>query len=137
MYCALVDILAEIDRSVLVDLSDDADEPTGDIVEANITSAIERAGAIIDGYLAHRMLVPTEATATIKALCVDIAIYTLMSRRENVTKVRGDRFGAAMNFLKSVVEGKATIGVTTDITSRYAIYSAPDADFGTGTWEQY
>lgn len=136
-YITVDDILREIDRSVLIELSDDADEPTGDIVEVNVDSAIERAGAVIDGYLAHCMVVPVETTPTIKALAVDIAVYTLMSRRENVTKVRGDRFGAAINFLKAVVDGKAMIGVTTDTSSRYAMVSAPAADFGSDTWEQY
>ena len=136
-YITLDDIFREIDRSVLIELSDDADEPTGDVVQANVDSAIDRAGAVIDGYLANKTAVPVETTPTIKALAVDIAIYTLMSRRENVTKVRADRYGSAINFLKAVVDGKAMIGVTTDTSSRYAIISAPAADFGSDTWEQY
>jgi len=111
MYCTLDDILEEIGRSVLVDLSDDSDTPTGDIIEANVISAIERAGAVIDGYIGQRMSIPVEATPTVKALAVDIAIYTLMSRNENVTKVREERYGAAMTFLKSFAEGKVTIGL--------------------------
>lgn len=136
-YITVDDILREIDRSVLVELSDDADEPTGDIVQANVDSAIDRAGAVMDGYLANKTAVPVEATPTIKTLAVDIAIYTLMSRRENVTKVRADRYGSAINFLRAVVDGKAMIGDITDTSSRYAIVCAPEADFGSDIWECY
>ncbi|MCE5333844.1 MAG: DUF1320 domain-containing protein [Desulfobacteraceae bacterium] len=135
-YCTQADILKEIDESVLIELTD-LETPTGAIVTANVDSAIVRAGAIIDGYLSRKMSVPADVTPTLTALAVDLAIYTLMSRKENVTKQREARYDSAMAFLKAVVDGTASIGVESDTTSRYALHFGPPPDFGPKTWRRY
>ncbi len=136
-YCTLEDILKELDRAVLIELTDDPENPTGLIGEANVTSAIERAGAVIDGFLRTRMDVPASPTPTLVSLCTDIAIYTLYSRKENVPEIRVDRYTMAMDFLKGFSDGKSTIGAVGDGTSQYPRYSSVDAEFGVDTWDRY
>ncbi|MHC1728574.1 MAG: phage protein Gp36 family protein [Syntrophobacteraceae bacterium] len=136
-YCTIDDLKKEIDQEVLIDLTDDPVNPLGVIGEANANSAIIRASAVMDGYLAAVLSVPAAGTPTLTAICVDISMYTLFSRKENVPKNRGDRYGAALNFLKAVVENKASIGVGSETTSRYPICSAPEPDFPATVWETY
>ncbi len=137
-YCTQADIEKELDLAVLIDLTDDPDNPTGEVGAANVESAIVRASAVVDGYLSAKVSVPAAVTPTLTAVCVDIAVYTLFSRKENVPKNRGDRYGAAINFLRAVVDGKAMLGTEADGESRYPIHSGPTPDFyGDDVWSEY
>lgn len=87
-----------------------------ELVTPIIKGAIADADAEIDGYLAKRYRVPVSpAPRILNKLSKDIAIYNLYSRigiDENTDEKNFlNRYKAAIDFLKLVAEGKASIGV--------------------------
>lgn len=80
-----------------------------------IRAAIADADAEIDGYLAKRYRVPvTPAPRILNKLSKDIAVYNLYSRtgidESSEEKNYLNRYRAAIDFLKLVAGGKASIG---------------------------
>jgi phage gp36-like protein len=71
-----------------------------------VEEAIAQADAEIDAYLGGRYEVPlTPTPPRLKALSVNMAIYHLYSRRSVAPPVRGDKYEAAVAFLKAVAAG--------------------------------
>jgi len=135
VYCAIDDI-KKIINAVLLQLSDDTDSAIvsaemldvavagGDltgyteaeqaavaVVMANIVEAIDNADSMIDGYAASRYLTPfNPVPRLIHVISIDIAIYNLYSRRENVPEIREKRYKDAVRLLDRLADGKLTIG---------------------------
>lgn len=112
MYNAKADILGEVAERTLIQLTDD--EKLGTVNDDRITSALTRSAAMIDGYCGKRYEVPFDPSLGfmdfIKSLDLDIAIYNLFSRKENVPENRKDRYKNAEKTLVQIAEGKVTLG---------------------------
>jgi phage gp36-like protein len=108
-YCALEDILDQLDEAELTLYTDDA--YTGDMDTEVVDAKIEEAGAVIDAYLAVRYNVPVDPVpAMLKSLSVDIAVFKLAARRNRESDSVRRRYEDAIKFLKDVAAGKAVIG---------------------------
>lgn len=76
-YCTVAEVKAMFDDATLAGMTDE--DGTGLIDNDTITSAIETADGIIDGYLASRYTVPLSAPipGLVNLLSADIAVYRL------------------------------------------------------------
>ncbi|QUO43451.1 DUF1320 domain-containing protein [Brevibacillus composti] len=90
MYCTIDDLLTQIDKSKLIELTNDRADPAVDengqeiIHEGNAKSAIDAATAVVNTYVAMRYPVPLSPVPPIvNKLTVDIAIYNLFTRHYN------------------------------------------------------
>lgn len=109
-YCALADILDQVDEQQLIQLTDDED--AGVVSEARVAKAIADADGEIDGYLGTKYTLPlAPVPAIIRKCSVDIAIYNLFSRRGGSTETRSERYKAAARFLEQVAKGSISLGV--------------------------
>lgn len=79
------------------------------IDSAVLTQAIADASAEIDGYLVSRYTLPLNHVPPVLArICCDIARYFLCN--ENAPEHIATRYQDALKFLKSVGEGKLSLG---------------------------
>jgi len=134
-YCTITDIRAIVNEDVLIQLTVDtsaaitwamvvlavAGGALGDLEEeeaaaateaaASLRDAIDNADSMIDGYAASRYLTPfNPVPRLIHIISIDIAIYNLYSRRENVPEIREKRYKDAVKLLDRLADGKLTIG---------------------------
>lgn len=110
MYCAKADILDLLEEQLLIQLTDDED--TGVVNEARVDKAISDACGVIDGYLGTRYPVPLATVPVlIRTYAVDIAIYTLFSRRQGPPDERRDRYKDAVSMLAKIASGAFSLGV--------------------------
>lgn len=80
-----------------------------------ITEALEFASSIIDAHLSIRFAVPvTPVTRVVRDLCVDIALYRLAHDELKRTVEMRQRYEDAIDLLKRIAEGKASIGQDVD-----------------------
>ena len=108
-YCVLDDLKKQVPETVLIQLTDDAD--LGEIDTDITDQAIADADARIDSYCGKRYSVPFPTVPDIlKKTSVDIAIYNLYSRRKGAPDHIEKRHDAAMQFLRDVSAGKASLG---------------------------
>ncbi|MEM5788999.1 MAG: DUF1320 domain-containing protein [Syntrophobacteraceae bacterium] len=108
-YSTISDIKNQIEDARLVQLTDD--EGLGTINEARVARAIADADEEIDGYVGARHTVPlSPAPAILRKMSVDIAIYNLYSRRDEVPESRATRYEGAIKFLEQVALGKISLG---------------------------
>ena len=112
-YCLQTDILNQLNSTVLLQLTDDAG--VGAIDTDVVTRAIADADATIDSYCQARYSVPlSPVPEKIRQISVDIAIYNLYSRRDDVVPdIRKDRDKEAIRFLEKVADGKIQMGAAT------------------------
>lgn len=134
-YNALDDILGELAEETVLQLVDDSsagidvdmvklalagddladldpDQATAAVkAAAAVSSALNRASAQVDGYCSTLHQVPFDPPSPfIRALDLDIVIYNLYSRRENVPENRSDRNKNAIKALEAIAAGKILIG---------------------------
>lgn len=134
-YCTIEDIKAIINEDVLLQLTIDtgvavtwamvalaiAGDPLVDLsaeeaaaataAASALVEAIDNADSMIDGYAASRYQTPfNPLPRLIHVISLDIAIYNLYSRRENVPEIREKRYKDAVKLLDRLVDGKLTIG---------------------------
>jgi phage gp36-like protein len=77
-----------------------------------IDDALEAATSIIDAHISARYTVPVDpVTHVVKDLAIDIALYRLAYSRLKQTDEMRLRYEDAINLLKRIADGKATIGV--------------------------
>lgn len=112
-YCTQNDILDQISETELIELTDDSD--TGVIDTDIVDRAVDDADSEIDGYCNVRYTVPFSAENggvpnLIRKFSVDIAIYNLFARRHRVELDRKERYDNAVDYLKDVSKGVATLG---------------------------
>jgi len=128
-YCTQDDLLQQITEAELIELTDDAE---ADAVDADVvTRAIADADATIDTYCQGRYTVPlSPVPAMIRAVSVDMAIYNLLSRKnEEVPKTRAERNHNALRFLERVADGKIQLGAASPAPANTE--HAVDIDSGT------
>ena len=109
-YCTLQELTDRYGERTLIDLSDRDDAPTGVIDDALIGSAIDDAGAEIDGYLRGRYALPLAATPPVlRDLCLRVAIYK--AHTHVVTdKIRRD-YEDAMRSLRMIADGSIRLDI--------------------------
>lgn len=112
-YITQQDLLDELGEDLLVQLSDNAG--TGEVDEAKITKAIQHAQGVCEAYLRGRYSLPVPATAMVKTINIDIAIFHLFKGRasydEGVYKVRRNANDDAIKLLTAINQGKAGLDV--------------------------
>lgn len=108
-YTTVAEIKKAISEEIVKQLTDD--DNIGEIVEANVTAAIARADAEIDGYCAVKYSVPfTTVPAVVAGLSLDMSLYYLYKRRtvsEDVQKA----YDNAIARLKDIAKGLLSLGV--------------------------
>jgi phage gp36-like protein len=105
------DIAAEIPADVLIQLTDDQNLGVAD--DTVIARVLARASAEVDGYCSSLYDVPLDpVTAFIRGLDLDIAVYHLFSRRENVPENRLTRYNNAVKVLKLIAGGDIQLGAS-------------------------
>jgi phage gp36-like protein len=108
-YCTLTDIKKAISDEIVKQLTDD--DNIGEIVEANVTTAIARADAEIDGYCAVKYAVPfTTVPEVVAGLSLDMSIYYLYKRRTVSDDVQKS-YDNAIARLKDIAKGLLSLGV--------------------------
>jgi phage gp36-like protein len=106
-YCSQDDLVKMISLKELAELTaESGDDPDAAVV----AEAIVKAAGEIDSYLAMRYVLPLAATPPqVQSLAVDMALYHLYSRRSVAPQVRGQKYDAAVAFLKEVAAGQALV----------------------------
>lgn len=83
----------------------------GMIDEEKLAFALERASALIDGYLVGRYKTPwTDTPGILVGYCCDIARYQLATDFRIETQEIRMRYEDAIRFLEKVSEGKISLG---------------------------
>lgn len=105
----------EEDLDLLINAANEVDEGA-----ANLAAAITSADSLIDSYLRTVITTPVnEPPEIIKQLSYDIAIFYLHDRiqfNDVPDRVR-DKYDAAINFLKDIAAGKASLNLPDESTS--------------------
>lgn len=107
-YITLQDLIDRYGEVVMLGVADrDSDgEYDTDAVDRAITDASET----IDSYLAKRYALPLPSIpAPLKRICGDIVLY-LLSSDGTVTDEKRKRYEDAINFLKALAKGDASLG---------------------------
>lgn len=108
-YCTIEDIKDQVDEVKLIRLTDD--ESLGVVNTDRVEKAIADAGEEIDGYVGSRHRVPLyPAPEVLRKFAVDIAVYNLYGRLDQVPTNRTDRYRNALIFLERVAMGKISLG---------------------------
>ena len=109
-YATQSDLVERYGVSMLVDLTDRADPPAGDIDPGVVARALADTDALIDGYLAGRYVLPLPSMpAQLRDLAMTIAVYKL--HRDAVSdKVRQD-YVDAVKMLTLIAGGSVRLSV--------------------------
>ncbi len=108
-YCTVDDIRNQVEEARLVQLTDD--EGAGVVAVERVSRAISDADEEINSYLGMRMRVPLDpAPEAVRRLSVDLALYNLYSRRENIPENRSERYRNAIRILEKAAAGKISLG---------------------------
>lgn len=106
--------ISEEDLNILIGATE------GDTGELNLRNAISSADSLIDSYLRVVVSVPVDTPPeVIKQLSYDIAVFYLHDRiqyKDIPERVR-DKYDAAINFLKDIGSGKASLNLPAESTS--------------------
>ncbi|MDR3631717.1 MAG: DUF1320 domain-containing protein [Desulfocapsaceae bacterium] len=112
MYAELADILEQMAEAELISLTDD--EQTGAVDETAVDRAIANGMALIDAHCRDLYSVPFDPVPDlVRMYTVDLAVYNLYSRRTHVPMpdLIGQRHKQALDFLRLVQKGQASIGI--------------------------
>ncbi|GAH73345.1 unnamed protein product, partial [marine sediment metagenome] len=100
-YCTKTDILLEIPETVIARLTDDSGGSPPAVDEPRVARAIANADAVIDASCESSYTVPFVTVPNlIRKISVDLSIYNLYSRKENVPAERDKRNTAALALLE-------------------------------------
>jgi phage gp36-like protein len=110
-YNTKADLLAELSEATLMQLTDD--DNIG-VVDDNVLARVfAKSAAMVDGYCSNLYDVPFAVTPPfIQALDLDIAIYLLFARRENIPESRAKQHTNAIKLLEGIGSGKIQVGVS-------------------------
>ena len=109
-YATLQDMLNRYDEDALFNVAGKNDE--GELDSVAVQRALDDASAEIDTYIAAKYNLPLSTIPKVlKRLCVDIAMYRLPSDQAAASKLQRERFEDAINHLKLIAEGKASLGL--------------------------
>lgn len=110
-YALKADMLEEFDEFELIQLTDRAIPPAGEIDDANLDRALTGASAEIDGYL-DRYSGQVLTLPILTRYCCDIARYRLY--RSGAPEEVRNRYKDATRFLEMVASGKISLGVAAE-----------------------
>lgn len=106
-YCIQDDLLLMIPEEELAELTADMGGGPDPMV---VEEAIAKADGEIDSYLGLRYQLPLMGIPDqVRSLSVEMALYHLYSRRSVMPQVRGQKYDAAVAFLKEVAAGQARV----------------------------
>lgn len=106
-YATESNLLDRITEQQLIQLTDDNN--LGQVDSGKVTAAIAAADGIIDSYAAGKNKLPLVGNEIVEKLSVDLTLYELYSRRGLASEVVKDRRDQAINQLKSVSAGQASL----------------------------
>ncbi|WP_435924818.1 DUF1320 domain-containing protein [Paenibacillus sp. DYY-L-2] len=137
MYCTIDDLLGQIDKSKLIELTNDRDNPAVDdngqeiIHEGNANSAIDAATAVVNTYIAMRYPVPLYPVPKIvNKLTADIAIYNLFTRHYNdEDNVFTRRYRDAIKLLEKIAADEVKLSANESGIRTYARRKVYGEDF--------
>lgn len=111
MYCVQSDLEKQLPPAQLIQLTDDDGDGAAD--SGVVTDNITRADNEINAYCAKRYTVPfAPVPDLIKTLSVDIAIWNLHKRRGIERDAVNKAYARAIQLLKDIASGTASLGVT-------------------------
>jgi phage gp36-like protein len=115
-YLDLQDLLDELGEDLLIQLTDD--DGTGEVGEKRVGKAIAFAYGRFNASIQGRgYSIPVPATEMVKSTNLDLAIYQLYKGRtsipEGVYIVRKNAFNDAIQLLKDITAGKASLDIPT------------------------
>ncbi|UWQ31289.1 DUF1320 domain-containing protein [Leisingera sp. M527] len=109
-YTTLGKLAKRYGDSLLIELTDRADEPTGQIDDTVVVGAIEGADALIDGHLQGRYVLPLAVTPPlIEELAEAIVIYKLHTYSPE-GKIK-DEYKEAKETLDKISSGRVRLPV--------------------------
>ena len=109
-YAAQSDLVPQrITAKEALQLTDDTN--SGQIDAAIIANALSEASGTIDSFCRNRYVTPLQPSEMVTRLCLDIAAWTLFSRRRNVKMAEtvDMRYQEAMKMLKAISAGTAQL----------------------------
>lgn len=125
MTYASVDDLKAVVPAADLSLLTDHDGVSDVIVEQRIVGALEDATAEVDGYIAKQVTLPLENPPRMLMVCCrDIALHRLYANIGHITATQDKLREGAIQYLRSVADGKLSIG---DETSGDEIQTSPGA----------
>lgn len=104
-YATQAELAARVAPEYLAMIADDNHDAVHD--EIILTSALERATALINHFLAGRYRTPLDAAPdVIRLWCIDLAAADLFERRREALPAElGERAGLALRALRSIADG--------------------------------
>ncbi len=109
-YATQDDLVARYGTFMVLEMTDRADPPTGEIDAAVVTHALDDADAVIDGYLKGRYVLPLAQTPRlVRDLAQAIAIYKL--HRDTVSEKIRREYEDAIATLKQIGTGAIRLDV--------------------------
>ncbi len=145
VYCTLDDLLAQVSREKLIQMSNDDENPVTDaqgnpdINTANVNTAIDNAQAEIDSYAAARRPVPLDPVPPmIRKIAVDITLYNLFSRHwtgEDESNIE-NRYKNAVKWLEKYAKGEVLPDAQVPSEGKVT-YVSPDKHFGDAFRQEY
>ena len=112
-YCTKADLVREFGTEELVQLTDRADPPTGQIDAERVAQAIETATAEINVYLEGRYPLPLASTPTVlRRVAVDLARYYLSNDVLDDSPV-ALRYARQLKLLRGIADGTLSLGLDT------------------------
>lgn len=109
-YVTQQQLVDRFGAQLLLQLTDRAVPPAGQIDPAIVTGAIRDAGAVIDGYLAGRYQLPLEDVPDlVRDLALSIAIYKLHPFAPD-PKIQAD-YDGALRALRDIANGTLRLSV--------------------------
>jgi phage gp36-like protein len=107
-YATQADLLSRVTIQELTQLTDDAH--TGQVGQVVLNLALTEASGKIEGYCRARYQTPLQQSAEVTALCRDITVYLLYSRRpQKMTDSVETRYKDAIKLLESISSGKVQL----------------------------
>jgi phage gp36-like protein len=115
-YITITDIEKRIDRTKLVQLTDDAIPRTGEVDVDVVNEAISEAEGTFETYArAAGYALPVPVTQKVKAVCLDLAVFQLFQRRatlkDGIFELKEKAYDKAIAYLKDVAARKAALDV--------------------------
>lgn len=124
-YCTLADIEKKrIPSGLLIQLTDDDENPTGVINETTVNGCIDDATVLFEGYVRGRYPLPLNPVPPLATTIVaDLAAYGLFCLRPtlDMPKTIQDRRDTALNLMARIQDGKMPL------------YDPPTAPSATGS----